>query len=166
MDPLELAKNIEMEGKLYYQKLAADSPLTALSGIFLVLAKEEQQHYDIFSAWQTKRKSPAPPLAGEASAEAKRIFAGLSAQFAFPQAAYDYSQAYAKALEMETKSISLYEGMLGKASSPDDKKVLQFLIAEEQKHEHLVEHLLEFVNEPKRFLENAEFNHLGSLGDS
>ena len=161
MDPIETAKGIELEGKAYYEKLAAESPVKALAGVFAVLAAEEQKHFEIFDEWQKTRKSPRPPKPGAASAEAKRIFAGLSAQFTFPQAAYDYTQAYGKALILETKSISLYAGMLAKASSTDEKAALQFLIAEEQKHEHLVEHLLEFVNEPKQFLEDAEFNHLG-----
>ncbi len=161
MDPLELAKGIELEGKAYYEKLGAESPFKALAGIFAVLASEEQKHFDLFNEWQQKKKAPGAPQPGTASAEAKRIFAGLAEQFVLPQAVYDYAQAYGKALELETKSISLYSDMLSKASSKDDKKALQFLIVEEQKHEHLVEHLLEFVNEPKEFLENAEFNHLG-----
>jgi rubrerythrin len=159
MDPIELAKNIEQEGKRYYEKLAKESPVSALSGIFKVLAQEEQQHYELFNSWQ-KTTYPHPSSSGTVSAEAKRVFAALSAQFTLPETAYDYSKAYSKALEMERKSISLYEDMLGKESSAEHKKTLSFLIQEEQKHEHLVEHLLEFVNEPKTFLENAEFNHL------
>jgi|WetSurMetagenome_2_1015567.scaffolds.fasta_scaffold00110_33 rubrerythrin len=162
MDPLEIAKGIESEGKAYYEKLAAESPVKALAGVFALLASEEQKHFNLFAEWQKTKTAPAVPQPGTASAEAKRIFAGLSEQFVFPQAVYDYAQAYAKALEMETKSIALYADMLSKATLQDDKKALQFLIAEEQKHEHLVEHLLEFANEPKEFLENAEFNHLGT----
>jgi rubrerythrin len=156
---IELAKNIEMEGKRYYEKLAQDSPVAALSGIFKLLAGEEQQHYELFDSWQ-KTSYPHPSSSGTVSAEAKRTFAALSAQFTLPETAYDYSKAYAKALEMERKSISFYEDMLGKSTSPGEKTALTYLIEEEQKHEHLMEHLLEFVSEPKTFLENAEFNHL------
>jgi rubrerythrin len=159
MDPFELAKNIELEGKAYYETLAKESPMSALSGIFGFLAKEEQQHYELFDAVQ-KKKSPGELTAGTVSGEAKRVFAALSSQFSLPETVYDYSKAYSKALELERKSISTYEDMLGKASSAAHKKILSFLIQEEQKHEHLVEHLLEFVSEPKTFLENAEFNHL------
>jgi rubrerythrin len=159
MDPLELAKKIELEGKLYYEKLAKEGPISALSGIFKLLAKEEQQHFDLFSSWQ-KTKKPAPSSPGVVSAEAKRMFAKLSSQFSLPETKYDYAKAYSKALEMEQKSISFYEDLLGKSTSAEEKKTLKFLIGEEQKHEHLVEHLLEFVNEPRDFLENAEFNHL------
>jgi rubrerythrin len=158
-NPIELAKNIEQEGKRYYEKLAKEGPVSALTGIFKLLAEEEQKHYDLFSSWQAT-SFPHPSSTGTVSAEAKRVFAALSAQFSLPETAYDYSKAYSKALELERKSISLYEGMLGKASSATQKNILSFLIQEEQKHEHLVEHLLEFVNEPKTFLENAEFNHL------
>jgi rubrerythrin len=159
MDPIELAKNIEQEGKRYYEKLAGESPVSALSGIFKLLAQEEQQHYELFNSWQ-EISYPHPSSSGTVSAEAKRAFAALSAQFTLPETAYDYSKAYAKALELERKSISLFEDMLGKASSAAYKNILSFLIQEEQKHEHLVEHILDFVNEPKTFLENAEFNHL------
>jgi rubrerythrin len=159
MNTIDLAKNIELEGKAFYEKLAADSPIPALSGIFSLLAKEEQQHYNVFDAWEKENRGSAP-AAGTAGAEAKRIFSRLSVPFTLPQVAYDYGRAYGTALDMERKSIALYENMLAESVSADDKKVFSFLISEEQKHEHLVEHLLEFVNEPKEFLENAEFNHL------
>ncbi len=160
MDTIGLAKNIELEGKACYEKLAADSPAQALSGIFSLLAKEEQHHYDLFDGWQKDKRGPGAPDAGTVSAEAKRIFAGLSTHFTLPEVAYGYAKAYGKALELERKSIAFYEGMLAKSGSTDEKKTLSFLIEEEQKHEHLVEHLLEFVNGPREFLKNAEFNHL------
>ncbi|HUI92369.1 MAG TPA: ferritin family protein [Chitinivibrionales bacterium] len=159
MDPLELAKNIEQEGKRYYEKLARETPVPGLSGIFKLLAGEEQQHYELFNSWRNTT-FPHPSSSGTVSAEAKRIFAGLSSHFSFPETVYEYSKAYSKALEMERKSITLYEDMLAKSPSSPQKEILTYLIQEEQKHEHLVEHLLEFVAEPKTFLENAEFNHL------
>jgi rubrerythrin len=159
MDTLELAKNIEKEGKAYYEKLANDSSVPALAGIFKLLASEEQRHFDLFDSLQ-KKKSPGALQAGSVSGEAKKAFEALSTQFTLPETVYDYAKAYSKALEMERKSIAMYEDMLGKSGSDDEKKTLVFLIEEEQKHEHLVEHLLEFVSEPKGFLENAEFNHL------
>jgi rubrerythrin len=158
MDVLELAKNIEKEGREYYLKLAKESPETSLAGVFNFLANEEQRHYDIFDALQ--RKAPVSTEPGTASAEAKKMFAGLSSHFALPEMFYDYTAAYMRALEMEKKSIALYDGMLAKASSAEDKRILSFLILEEQKHEHLMEHLIEFVNKPNVFLETAEFNHL------
>lgn len=158
MDALELAKNIEKEGKEYYLKLEKESPEHSLAGVFNFLAKEEQRHYDMFDAMQ--KKTPVHTEPGTASAEAKKMFAGLSSHFALPEMFYDYTVAYMRALEMEKKSVALYDGMLATASSEDEKKVLSFLILEEQKHEHLIEHLIEFVNKPNVFLETAEFNHL------
>ena len=158
-DTIELAKNIEQEGKRYYEKLSREGPVSALTGIFKLLAEEEQKHYELFNSWQDA-SFPHPSSSGTVLAEAKRAFAALSSQFSLPETAYDYSKAYAKALELERKSISLYEDMLGKSLSSAQKNILSYLIQEEQKHEHLMEHLLEFVNEPKTFLENAEFNHL------
>jgi rubrerythrin len=158
MDALELARNIETEGKEYYTKLAKESPEPSLAGVFSFLAKEEQRHFDIFDALQKKR--PATTQPGTVLAEAKKMFSGLSSHFALPELFYDYTAAYMRALEMEQKSIALYDGMLGSASSDEDKKVFSFLIKEEQKHEHLIEHLIEFVNKPNVFLETAEFNHL------
>jgi rubrerythrin len=159
MDVLELAKGIEKEGKEYYEKLAVEAPLAGIAGIFRVLAKEEQEHWELFDAWQ-KKKSRMAVKPGTAGAEAKKAFLALASHFAEPESLYDYSKAYSKALAMEQKSISLYENMLGKSTSAEDKKVLSSLIVEEQKHEHLIEHLIEFVERPKQWLEDAEFNHL------
>ncbi len=159
MNTIEVAKSVELEGKAYYEKCAAESPARELSGIFSLLAAEEQRHYELFDAWQKEKRVPAVLDPGTVSAEAKRIFAGISTRIGFSPTGYDYARAYGFALEMERKSIALYESMLSASDSPDEKKALSFLITEEQKHEHLVEHLLEFVNVPKTFLENAEFNH-------
>jgi rubrerythrin len=158
MDALELAKNIEKEGLEYYLKLAKESLEPALAGVFGFLAKEEQRHYDIFSALQ--RKAPVKTEPGTALAEAKKIFIGLSSHFSLPEMFYDYTAAYMRALELEIKSVELYEGMLTKASSMDERRILSFLLLEEQKHKHLMEHMIEFVNKPNVYLETAEFNHL------
>jgi rubrerythrin len=159
MDTLGMAKSIESQGRDYYKKLAQDSPLKELSGIFNFLANEEQRHFEIFDAMQRKEKITTPQK-GNSSAEAKKVFAAMSKQFAIPETVYDYTKTYQHALELEEKSIDLYEAMLTNASTLDEKRLLAFLIEEEQKHEHLLDHLIEFVNEPNVFLENAEFNHL------
>ncbi len=158
MDIFEIAKNIEKEGKEYYLKLAKESPEPSLAGVFQFLAKEEQLHYDIFTAMQNK--TPVSTIPGTSSSEAKKMFSQLSSHFALPEMFYDYTAAYMRALEMERKSIKMYEDMFAKSTSEQDKKTLSFLITEEERHEHLLEHLIEFVNEPNVFLETAEFNHL------
>jgi len=158
MDIFELAKNIEKEGKEYYLKLAKESPEPSLAGVFRFLAKEEQLHYDIFTSLQNKE--PVSTAAGESSLEARKMFESLSSHFKLPEMFYDYTAAYMRALEMERKSIKMYEDMFAKATTERDKKTLSFLVTEEERHEHLLEHLIEFVNEPNVFLENAEFNHL------
>ena len=159
MDLLELAKNIEQEGKEYYERLAKESVLPAIAGIFKLLAKEEQDHWDLFDAWQ-KNNTLSPAVPGTVNGEAKKVFEELAAHFNEQETVYDYTKAYSKALKLEQKSISFYENMLAKSTSADEKKVISSLIVEEQKHEHLMEHLLEFISRPKQWLENAEFNHL------
>ncbi len=158
MENLELAKSIEKEGKEYYLKLSKESPDPSLAGVFKFLAQEEQRHFELFDALQ--KKSPVRTEPGAAVLEAKKMFAGLSSHFALPEMFYDYTAAYMRALEMENKSIALYDGMLAKAASMDEKRVLSFLVLEEQKHKHLMEHLIEFVNKPNVYLETSEFNHL------
>jgi rubrerythrin len=116
MDTLEFAKSLEKEGKEFYEKCAKDSPFKELAGIFLVLAKEEQRHFDLFTALQKKQVLP-PTTDISSSKEAKKVFAGLSKNFSFPDDVYSYTETYEKALDIERNSILLYEDMLAKATS-------------------------------------------------
>ncbi len=158
-DVWEFAKEIEVTGKAYYEKLADESAIEELSGVFSFLAGEEQRHYDIFT--NMEKGLPTPELKhSEALKSAKDAFSNLAASFQVPEVIEDSESAYQKALDLEKKSIDLYENALREAKTDQQKTALEFIIEQEKKHARIVGAMMEFVRRPKEWLENAEWNHL------
>lgn len=158
-DVWEFAKDIEVSGKEYYEKLADESAIEELSGVFTFLAGEEQRHYEIFDAME--KGLPAPELKHSGALQnAKDAFNSLASSLQVSEVIEDSESAYQKALGFEQKSIDLYQKALVDAKDDQQKAALEFIINQEKKHYRIVEAMMEFVRRPKEWLENAEWNHL------
>ena len=159
MEILALAQKMELEGKTYYEKLARETEVAQLKGVFTFLAEQEQGHYDLFKEIE---KGAAPASVGEDATlgkKVKELFGALSASFSLPEVVYDYETAYGNALEMEKESVKLYADL---AAGVDEagKKTVEFIIAQEESHVRLLESLIDFVSNTKSWLENAEWRHI------
>ena len=162
MEPIALAQKMELEGKAYYEKLAAETTAPELKGVFTFLAGEEQKHYDLFKSMAFEE--PAPPSAEEDAALGKmveEVFSRLTASFTFPEVVYDYQAAYGKALEMEREAVRFYTEIEAKAEA-SDRKAVRFIIGQEKMHARLIESLIEFTKNPKTWLENSEWRTIAS----
>jgi rubrerythrin len=161
MEVLALAQKMELEGKAYYERLAAETTVAELKGVFTFLAGEEQKHFDLFQSMEKKQAVASTENTGSMSQKVKEIFSVLTASFALPEVVYDYQAAYGKALEMERQSVKYYSDMAASVDS-SEKKILNFIIAQEEGHAKLMESLMEFVANPKTWLENAEWRNIDS----
>lgn len=158
MDILIVAQNMEREGIAYYEKLAAETPVSELKGVFSFLAREELHHLELFQA--LAQKSVIPEVGDTTTMKkVKEIFQQLTKSFTLPEIVYDYEAAYRKALSMEEESVGYYSEMLNSIDD-DQKKTLEFIINQEKGHVNLLESLIDFVSNPKVWLENSEWNHL------
>jgi rubrerythrin len=159
MNILEFSKKMEQEGREYYLKLAHDTNNPELSGVFSWLAQEELEHYKLFASW----KDNAPPIPGAGTdilGKVKSIFAGMAEGFNKAEIMQDAEITYRKALELEHGSITHYRSAREQVETQEQKMLFDFLVHEELKHVRLLENLIDFVRQPKEWLENAEFNHL------
>lgn len=160
MDFFEVAKTMEQESSKFYEQQAACAPIPQLASVFTFLVKEEQNHYDLFSALQ--KKSAAVPLPDNSVlARARDAFAKEFRTIKVPSTLSDVQSAYSKALEKEQKAVAFYTAESAKLTDSRQKGDVLLVIEQEKKHVILFESLLEFVRKPKEWLENAEFNHLG-----
>ena len=159
MEILALAQKMELEGKAYYERLAGETEVAQLKGVFTFLAEQEQKHYDLFTAIE---KGAAPAAIDEDTTlgdKVKELFGMCSASFSLPEAVYDYQAAYGKALEMENASVKLYTDLAAGVDTAG-KKTVDFIIAQEESHVRLIESMIEFVGNTKSWLENAEWRHI------
>ena len=159
MDFLEFAKNIEKSGMELYKKLATEISAAELSGIFRFLAGEEYRHYEIFDAWQKRIETPDADST-MVLGEPEELFKKLAASFdTLGVPAFNYSDAYRKALSFEHEGLKAYEEALDGIDEPEQQQQLQVIIEQEKIHIRLLTSLLDFNRHPGEWLENAEVRH-------
>jgi rubrerythrin len=161
MDFINFAKELERKGSEHYTSIAEASTVKEISGIFKLLAREEQRHFDLFDALGSNRSMP-PVDDPEISGEVNTIFAAMTQQFKNSGVpAFDHDEALEKALQFENESIRFYTEALT-AASPEDtatKNLLTAILAQEHKHTRFITSLMEFLRHPGEWLENAEWHH-------
>lgn len=157
MGVLDFAKQLELESKAHYLKLAEqDQP--KLRGIFTMLAEQEQKHYDLFCEIESG-KFDFNKENGELIEKVKSVFNEISSDFSTFTAIEDAEWAYTKAYEFEKKSIDYYQKLLTTAV-PEEKGILEFIIDQEKIHARLMDNFVLLVQSPKIWLDNAEWNRL------
>ena len=99
MNVYDFAMKMELDGKAYYEKLAAATKVTGLRNIFLGLAEDEQKHYEIFQAL----KNQQTPALGESTAleNARNVFERLIAEKAVSGSVRDDLEGYQYAMKLE-----------------------------------------------------------------
>lgn len=158
MNLFDFAMKMELDGKAYYEKLAAETPLTGLKNIFLNLARDEQKHHDAVS----RMKSGADRTMAETTVleEAKNLFEGLMVQQSVASGLRKDLHGYEHAMKIEADSIRFYEDMAAKESNPETARLLLKIAAEERKHYDIMENLYTFVQAPENYLVWGEFSNL------
>jgi rubrerythrin len=163
MDFLDQAKALEKSAIAFYEDLAKSSNTKEFSGIFLSLAREERNHYEILDAWQRQEQLPDLQIGILKLGDIKKTFEGLTGQFQVTSGEFfSRSQIFSLAIDLERKSINLYRVFL-ESSDPEiavHRKILEQILAQEENHIRTIAALAGFLRHPGEWLENAEFYHL------
>jgi rubrerythrin len=166
MNVFEYAMKMEEDGREYYESRAAATKNPALKRIWEQLAADEIKHYEIFRRF----RDGEVPKAAEMSAAGTTILEGTktifeeSAQKEDLQVfAGDELAAWEKAKQMEVETEDFYRKHAKEEANSEVSKSLSLLADEERKHVHLIEHVIEFINQPKQWLDDAEWSNLGRL---
>ena len=161
MDVFEFAMKMELDGKAYYEKLAAETTIPGFSGIFTRLAADEQKHYDIIKAIsQGTDVSMADTTVLDG---AKNVFQEVVANEQLLGGMKENLKAYEHAKDIEAESIKLYEDLAAKEANLQVAALLRRIAEEERKHFNIMENLYDFALRPKYYLEWREFSNLGQL---
>jgi rubrerythrin len=156
MNILEYAMKMEKDGEEFYQELAQNTNNPGLKQIFTMLADDEVKHYKVIEGMR-KMLDPKMPET-KVLTNAKNIFSEMN-----PDDMSDETgqiELYKKAQDLETKSRELYEEKAKETDDPQEKDLLLKIADEEKRHYYLLENMIQFVNRPQHWLEDAEFNHL------
>jgi rubrerythrin len=162
MNIYDFAMQMEQDGESFYRDMAAQTADVGVQSILNALADDEVKHYNIVK--QMRNESAAPMMDDTAVlATAQNVFAQMKGQTldigrfvrSGPQV-----DVYRQAQELERQSRAFYQEKAAEVSQEAHRTLLLRMAEEENKHFFLLDHMIEFVNRPQTWIEDAEFNHL------
>jgi rubrerythrin len=158
MNVFDFAMQMEIDGKAHYEKLAAGSSIAGLQNIFLMLAADEQKHYEMIQAMKVGHYGAKP--GSTALDEAKNVFQGIINDKTLLGGLRKDLDGYRYAMKVEADSVKLYEDMAKKENSVEIVQLLLKIANEEKKHYNIMENLYDFVLAPQNYLAWGEFSNL------
>jgi rubrerythrin len=155
MKNMDFAIQMERDGYEFYTQAAASLKDKAAQTMLLSLAKDEQKHEQIIRDMEAGH--PALFRASDFT-DVKNVFK-LLAESDGPvfKDANDLTRVLKKGIQIEKKSVELYESLAEQASDPDSEEIFTRLAEEEGKHQQILEVTLDNLYTPRIILENAEF---------
>ena len=156
MDIYEFAMQMERDGERFYRNLAEGSSSRGMSRILTSLADDEAKHYVIV---KEMAEGVEPDMDKTTIlADAKNVFAqmqGTSLDLGGLQV-----EVYRQAQEIERQSREFYEEQAAQATRASTRTIMLKIADEEQRHYFLLDQIIEFLDRPTTWIEDAEFNHL------
>lgn len=158
MNVFDFAMEMELDGKAHYEKLAVVTSNVGLKNIFVMLAADEQKHYEAIQAMKTGGYGAM--ASSTVLDEARNVFQELINERTLPGSLHKDLDGYRYAMHVEADSVKLYEDMAKKENSVECVQLLLKIANEEIKHYNIMENLYDFVLAPQNFLEWGEFSNL------
>ena len=154
MSKLTFAIQMEIDGEQYYLSQAEINKETSLYRAFLLLAEAEKKHADLLKKkyFATDNSINVDLLTTEPN-----LFSGKADYMRDADVVPGQLEVYGVALEMEQKSIDLYQGMLAETSDEPTSQLIKFLIKQEQDHYTFFDELIILLRKPRDWVEDAEF---------
>ena len=157
MDIYEYAMQMEKDGEDFYRRIAAETSDKGLKTIVNMLADDELKHYKTIAMMKT---SNAQMRETRILDNAKNIFSEMKDSANLFDENSDQIDVYEAAWELEEKSRLFYAEKAGQVENENNKKIFMRMAEEEKQHADLLTGIIEFVSEPRQWLEDAEWNDL------
>ncbi len=155
----DYAMKMELDGKSFYAKQAAESDIPGLRTIFSGLAEDEQKHYDMLKKLKN-RSGPLEMATSTGLEDTKNVFEQLIETGHTKGKVSDDLEGYRYAMHVEAESFRLYEAAAAKEEDESVRRVLLGIAKEEHEHFNILENVFHFVNAPNQFLAWGEFSNL------
>ncbi len=158
MDVYEYAMQMEKDGESYYRELTEKIGNRGLKRILSMLADAEVIHYNIL----LKMKKSEKIEVADASilTDVKNIFIKMKEEKEITGINISQVELYKKAQQIEEKSQIFYLDKAGEVKDLLQKEIFLKIAEEEKKHFFILESIIDFVSQPQRWLEDAEWYHL------
>lgn len=161
MSVFDTAMKMEQDGRQYYMDNAEKTDNPTLKRVLVELANDELKHYNIFKALRDNK--PAEYKAEEKTtifATVKNVFETMKAQGKDFSAAAGARDVWETAREVEKKSEAFYREQADGLTDEKQKAILHAIADEEHRHWISLEQVMQFLDRPTQWLEDAEWNTL------
>ena len=159
MDFFEKAIELEDTAIRMYRELSEQcGPYEGIRNILLMLVKNHESHLQALK--EMKDNTCGGMEQTNAFTKTKNLFEKMQSEKNTFSCDMDQLNLYKKARDLITQKLEFYEGMIGRMDCEEDNKMVEKIVAEEKKHLMVLENIIEMVNRPNLWLEDAEFNHL------
>lgn len=161
MNVFEYAMKMETDGRDYYLEHAESQTSPAFKKILLELADDELKHYNIFKAMRDgKAVEYKEAEKTTIISSIKNVFEQLkndNAEFSFPA---DAKEIWEHAREVEKQAEAFYRSKAEELDDDGQKQILNRIADEEHKHWVTMENVIQFLDRPNNWLEDAEWSNL------
>ena len=161
MDVFETAMKMEQDGRQYYLDNAAKTDDPTFKRVLMELAGDELKHYNIFKAMRDHQ--PAEYKSDETTtifATVKNVFETLKAEGKDFSAATNALHVWETAREVEKKAEAFYREKAAGLTDEKQKAILEAIADEEHRHWVSLEQVMQFLDHPRQWLEDAEWSKL------
>lgn len=155
MNALELALSLEIDLEKNYFEQAEQNKDNSLHSVFLILAKEEENHANILRKHRDKLSYDLPE--SEFIHNSKDIFKDVNDFKLDIKDIPSQLDSYRAALEKEKQSFELYEKLLNEMIDEESKEIFHYLLRQEEIHCNVLENIIHLLIKPEEWVESAEF---------
>lgn len=157
MNIYDFAMKKEQEGKDFYLEMAAAASKEGFRRILTRMAQIEERHLQVVRAM--KDSAPLVEPTGILD-EAKTVFQEFRDSGACFDCSDDEKGLYRKARDMEQEARDFYREQAEKVTDPAQRELFHKLKEEEHRHYILMDNILELLERPETWLEDAEWNNM------
>lgn len=155
MNIFEFSIQMERDAEDLYRKMAENAPVAGVKKVLLLLAEDEVKHRRAIE--QLQKNLAVEPAQGSALA-IKTVFEEMKSDKSITTLTTDAVKDYEKAVEIEKKGLAFYKEKFAEVEDDASKKLFKLLMNQESYHLHTTQNLLDMVQRPSWWVENAEFN--------
>jgi rubrerythrin len=161
MNVFDYAMKMETDGRDFYLEHAGKVSTPELKQILLQLADDELKHFNIFKAMRDHGKAEYKEAQKTMILKTvKNVFETMRKQKKEFTFAAEATQIWKEAREVEKKSEAFYREKAKEMTDDNLKHVWQHIADEEHRHWVTIENVIQFLDRPKNWLEDAEWSHL------
>ena len=158
MDIFEFSIQMEHDAEELYRTLASKTEQPGIKKIFTMLADDEVKHAKAVEVLQKKRD---PSTEKGSMEEVQTIFASMKNEVVDGILSKDLLSELRRARDIEKKGKEFYQEQFSKLDTEAGRKLFKSLSRQEEYHFMTVDNLIDMIERPQWWVENAEFTPMG-----